>query len=380
MISAVVVAAGASSRFAESCPDWVPQHLRDKTQTLLFDIPVWLWSVRTLRSHPDISEVIVVCPKGKKSEFENYGLPVVEGGEERKQSVLNGVRATNESSELVLVHDAARPYLSHSLIDRVIKATREFGAAIPGIQITDTVKRGSDRVEETVDRKNLWRIQTPQAAKRNQLIEALEKSDSVTDESSALVALGLSVKIVTGDERNIKITVFEDLDRLAGLARPRSGIGYDIHAFSDNPNRPLILGGIQFLGERGLEGHSDADVVLHAITDAMLGCIGGGDIGQLFPPEDMKWKDADSVLFLREARRLMGQKLTVLSGVDVTIIAEHPKIGPKTIEMRTKIAQELGLSVDKVNIKATTQEGLGAIGRGEGIAAMAIVTAQALGS
>lgn len=376
MISAVVVAGGTSSRFADSCPEWVPTQQRDKALTLLFNLPIWLWSAKSLSSHPDVHEVIVVCPTGRTSEFEQFGFPIVEGGSERKQSVLNGVRATCEAADLVLVHDAARPFLNHSLIERVIKAGREFGAAVPGVPITDTIKRGKGQVEETIDRTNLWRVQTPQIASRNLLINALEKSNAATDESSALEALGHNVKIVQGDERNIKITVFEDLDRLTGLAKSKSGIGYDVHAFSDNPDRKLILGGVHFLGDRGLEGHSDADVVLHAIVDAMLGSIGGGDIGQLFPPEDMKWKDADSAIFLREAHRLMGQNLTVLTGIDVTVIAERPKIGTRTSEMRTKIAQELGISAYNVNIKATTHEGLGALGRGEGIAAMAVVTAQ----
>ncbi|MCH8273541.1 MAG: 2-C-methyl-D-erythritol 2,4-cyclodiphosphate synthase [Armatimonadetes bacterium] len=375
----VLLAAGSSSRFAASCPEGTPDALRDKLHgPLLPGMPVWRLSFDLLAGHPEVSAVGIVCPPGDEGRFQGAGAAfVVEGGATRLESARRGVAAVPADSEVVLVHDAARPLASPALVSRVLAAARKHGAAVPAIPIEDTLKRGPEFVLETVDRSDLFRVQTPQAARRDWLLDALLKAEEATDEAAALELAGYPVKLVEGAVENVKITTFADLERVLDLGfdmTSATGIGYDVHPFSDDPKRPLVLGGVLFPDERGLAGHSDADAVLHAVTDALLGAGGLGDIGRLFPDTDPAWKDADSRIFLREAVRRLKEGGARVGSVDVTVIAERPKIGPRRKEMEQVLAKELGIEPRRSNVKATTHEGLGAIGRGEGIAAIAVAT------
>lgn len=375
MATAVILAAGSSVRFSESCPSWWQGDRRKVHLEVAPGVPLWRLSFDVFRQHPEIDSIGVVCTPGEEAEFSVADF-VVPGGESRRDSSLAGVKAAGHA-KCVLVHDAARPLVSSELVSRVVIATREHGAAIPAVAVSDTVKRGTEFVEETIDRTGLNVAQTPQGSRRDWLIDALEKHPNVTDEAAALEAAGHRVHIVPGDRSNSKITHFSDFQAMLDAVmpmRPVTGFGYDIHQFSTEPARRLMLGGIHFEGENGLEGHSDADVVLHAITDAILGAIGEGDIGQLFPDTDPIWKDADSAVFLREAGNLVQTKGGIIASIDSTVVAEKPKISGKRKEMRQRIAQILGIDQDCVNVKATTNEKLGSIGQGQGIAVFAVAT------
>lgn len=377
MTTAIVLAAGSASRFASSCPESWNGERRKVHLEVEPGLAMWRVSFEKFRAHPEIDSVGIVCARDEQHEFSSANADfIVEGGATRGESCLAGVRAA-EGADYVLVHDAARPFLSSELISRVLSATREFGAAIPVLPVVDTVKRGGDIVYETVDRRNLFTAQTPQGSRRDWLLEALEKGIEATDEAAALEAAGRPVYMVPGEAENEKITEFADFARVTArlyAVHPRVGVGYDVHPFSREPERPLMLGGVHFEGEAGLAGHSDGDAVLHAVTDALLGAIGRGDIGELFPDTDERWKGADSRQFVREAGRLVRSEAGEIGSLDVTVLAERPRIGAKREDMRRAIAEELQISESKVNIKATTAEGLGAIGRGEGIAAMAVAT------
>jgi 2-C-methyl-D-erythritol 4-phosphate cytidylyltransferase/2-C-methyl-D-erythritol 2,4-cyclodiphosphate synthase len=364
MVFGLLLAAGSSTRFGEK--NKLLERLPDGSRVIDS-------SFRALADHHRIEKVGVVGSheilrqlEGKPMEFS------INGGSTRRESCLLGLERVPPGA-LVLVHDAARPFASAQLIDRVIDAATQHGAAIPVVPVTDTIKRvENDIVVETPDRIALFRAQTPQAALRETLIEALMASANATDEASALEALGIPVHVVPGEETNVKITTMSDLP-------PRSpisvvGTGFDIHAFSRDTSRKLMLGGVHFEGERGLEGHSDADVILHALTDAILGAFGGGDIGMLFPNTDAAYAGADSLLFLRRATEVLTQAGGRVFSVDITVLAEQPKLGSRREQIRQRISQELSVPQRRVNVKATTMEGLGAIGRNEGIAAMASVT------
>ncbi|MEO7453796.1 MAG: 2-C-methyl-D-erythritol 2,4-cyclodiphosphate synthase [Fimbriimonadales bacterium] len=363
-VFAVLLAAGSSSRFGNG-------------NKLLRKLPrgesVWRASYRALSSHPSIDSVGLVASPEILADA--AGLPLafaIGGGSERAGSSLAGIIAAPAGS-LVLVHDAARPFACAALIDRVIAAAKEHGAAIPVVPVSDTIKVVNDSsIEKTLDRTNLFRAQTPQAASREDLIRALQENPSATDEASALEAIGVEVRAVAGVEANVKITTMSDLPNL--VRTPTVGFGFDIHAFSKDPGRKLMLGGVEFEGERGLEGHSDADVVLHALTDALLGTVGCGDIGVLFPNTDPAFAGANSLNFLREAVELVGEEGGEIVSADITVLAENPKLGTNREKIRERISQELRLPKRRVNVKATTMEGMGAIGRNEGIAAMASVT------
>jgi 2-C-methyl-D-erythritol 4-phosphate cytidylyltransferase/2-C-methyl-D-erythritol 2,4-cyclodiphosphate synthase len=375
MTTAVILAAGTSVRFSESCPQWWQGERRKVHLEVAPGVPLWRLSFDVFRQHPEIDSIGVVCTPGEEAEFSIADF-VIPGGETRRDSSLAGVRAAARS-KYVLVHDAARPFVSSELVSRVVAATREHGAAIPAVAVSDTVKRGTDVVEETIDRNGLNFAQTPQGSRRDWLVDALERHPGVTDESAALEADGHTVHIVPGDQSNLKVTHFSDFQATLDVVMPLksvTGFGYDIHPFATDSERKLMLGGVHFEDENGLEGHSDADVVLHAITDAILGAIGEGDIGQLFPDTDPNWKDADSAVFLRQAGDLVRSKGGVIASIDSTVVAEKPKIGEKRKEMRQRIANILGIDQDCVNVKATTNEKLGSIGQGQGIAAFAVAT------
>ncbi|MDQ2985829.1 MAG: 2-C-methyl-D-erythritol 2,4-cyclodiphosphate synthase [Armatimonadota bacterium] len=369
IVFGVLLAAGLSTRFRQSDPTYgnkLLRHLPDGR-------PVWKASFDALMGHPRVDAVGIVAAEENLPAFRASGAAyVLPGGANRAESCRIGVEAAPPGS-LVLVHDAARPFVRAALIDRVIDAGIQFGSSIPLVPVIDTIKAVRDgRIEATLRRGDLFRAQTPQASLRETLLEAMATSPAATDEAEALEAAGVTVQVVEGEESNIKITTVHDLPKTP--MTPSTGSGFDIHAFSDDPNRPLILGGVRFENERGLEGHSDADVVLHAVTDAILGAIGGGDIGELFPNDDAAYKDADSMIFLREAAKRVGSVGGRIVSIDITILAEAPKLIYRRPEIRTRISQELGLQERRINVKATTMEGLGAIGRNEGIAAMATAT------
>jgi 2-C-methyl-D-erythritol 4-phosphate cytidylyltransferase/2-C-methyl-D-erythritol 2,4-cyclodiphosphate synthase len=366
MAFAVLLAAGSSERFGG----------QDKLQAKLPDgRPLWRRPFDVLRACEGVDGVGIVCRAGQEQLFSGVGADfVVPGGQTRRESSIIG--AGHAPDGLLLIHDAARAMVDKELVLRVLLAGLEVGAAVPLIPVVDTIKRVSGAKLETLDRDSLRAAQTPQAARKDWLLEALQACPDATDEAMALESMGRPVAAVEGNPTNFKVTTAADLDRMrvtSGMASV-TGFGYDVHQFSSEAGRPLLLGGVHFAGERGLDGHSDADVVLHAITDALLGTVGEGDIGQLFPNTDPRWKGADSRLFLREACSRVQQAGGSVLCVDVTVIAEAPKLGPRSGEMRRAIAREIGVDERQVNIKATTAEGMGALGRGEGIAAMAVAT------
>ncbi|MFM7689431.1 MAG: 2-C-methyl-D-erythritol 2,4-cyclodiphosphate synthase [Alphaproteobacteria bacterium] len=306
-------------------------------------------------------------------------LPVVAGGATREDSVRAGLAAiAAEAPDHVLVHDAARPVIPKGTIPALLAALEHYQGAIPAQPVADTLKRAVGGViETTVPREALYRAQTPQAFRYQALSAAhAARTGAVTDDALLLEALGQMVAIVPGSERNVKITWPEDLARVEAemMARmmPRTGTGFDVHRLV--AGRPLILCGITVPHELGLDGHSDADVGLHALCDAIYGALAEGDIGRGFPPSQADWKDADSAAFLRNAASRVAARGGVLVHVDVTLICERPKIAPHADAMRARIAELAGLDVAAVSVKATTTERLGFTGRGEGIAAQAAAT------
>jgi 2-C-methyl-D-erythritol 4-phosphate cytidylyltransferase / 2-C-methyl-D-erythritol 2,4-cyclodiphosphate synthase len=370
--SALIVAAGRGERLGGGMP---------KQFRLLGGKPVLRWTVEALLRHSAVRTVRVVIGKGQQADAAAAldGIDVgefVEGGPERADSVRAGLDAI--AGDAVLVHDAARPFCPAGVIDRLLASLEFFDGAAPVLPVGDTLSRMGETLGEAVDRNGLVRVQTPQAFRLGALRSAYEQwsGPAPTDETTVLRAAGMTVAAVEGDPRLDKLTVQADLDRaeqwLAGTLSPRTGIGFDVHAFSGEG--PIMLGGIEVPHSRGLAGHSDADVVLHAITDALLGAAGFGDIGEHFPPSDPRWKDAESSLFLAHAIELVRAKGAIIDHLDCTVIAETPKIGPHRSAMRMRIAEIAGLSVDQVSVKATTTEGLGFTGRREGIAAQAVAS------
>lgn len=370
MTTAVLLAAGESRRFAGSCPP----SFRWKSKLL---VPladgrtVWRRSFDLLVRSPDVERVVVVTDdEAIRDEAKAAGAMVVSGGETRAISSLNGVEAAE--GETVIVHDAARPFATDLLLGRVLAAANNAVAAVPVIPVTDTIKRcAGGLVKETLDRSTLYRAQTPQAASRTALLSAMRAHPDATDEASSLERAGHRVQMVEGELTNRKITTFHDLQGVLRVEQ-RTGLGYDVHRLV--AGRPLVLGGVQVPFDKGLEGHSDADVVIHAATDALLGAAALGDIGTHFPNTDPTWRDASSSLFLRRAVSLVRSEGFELVNLDVTLLAEAPKIAPFVMAMRDNMASILEVESGRLSIKATTHERLGALGRGEGIAAFAIAT------
>jgi len=368
-----VVAAGRSDRFGGS---------RAKQFRDLGGHTVLERSVRVLADRPAVSSVVVVLPAGEAEGPVGETVrgwrgvsAVVAGGATRSASVALGVAAAR-AADFLLIHDAARPLASARLVDAVIDATRRHGAAVPLLPIVDTIKKidESGCVEGTVDRDRLRRVQTPQGFRRDWLEPALERARreglAPTDEAAAVELDGRRIAAVAGESQNLKITSPEDLDearrRFFGAPEMRVGTGFDIHRFGDG--RRLVLGGVVFDGERGLEGHSDADVVLHAGMDALLGACALGDIGLHFPPDDPGFAGAASTDLARKVASLVREAGFEIVNLDLTLLAESPKIKGHAERMRGAIADSLGLDPGQVGLKATTLEKLGALGRGEGIA------------
>ena len=369
-VTALIVAAGSGSRMGGE----IPKQFRQ-----LAGKAVLAHAVDSLASHPAIDAVRVVIGAGQEDLARqtlgdrDVGELVI-GGSERADSVQAGLAVIE--SDFILVHDAARPFCPHDVIDRLLAALREAEGVVPVLQVADTLARADKLLGDPVDRSGLVRVQTPQAFRLRSLIETYAQwsGPSPTDESTVLRAAAREVAVVEGDPLLEKLTTAADWQRAESFLHlrliPRTGLGFDVHAFAGEG--PIMMGGISIPFERGLAGHSDADVVLHSITDALLGAAGLGDIGQHFPPGDPKWKGADSSIFLSHAAELVHGSGGQVDFVDCTVICEAPKIGPHRESMRTRVAEILGIPLAAVSIKATTTERLGFTGRREGIAAQAI--------
>ena len=343
--------------------------------------------------HPAIQHVLVVVHGDDLARYRST-VPLTEvkllepclGGATRQISVRNGLEALAAlAPDRVLIHDAARPFVDAGVVDRVLAALDAHTGAVAALPVADTLKRvdESGRVVETVARSGLWRAQTPQGFQFPPILAAHRSAadagrDDFTDDAAVAAWHGLSVVAVAGSERNRKLTTVEDLamaeqDLPSTAVRDvRTGTGFDVHRFTEGDH--VWLCGIRIGHTHGLLGHSDADVGLHALTDALLGAIGDGDIGQHFPPSDARWKGAPSHLFLADAARRVAALGGSISNVDVTLLCEAPKVAPYREAMRARIGEILGIGVTRVGVKATTTEGLGFTGRREGIAAMAIAT------
>jgi 2-C-methyl-D-erythritol 4-phosphate cytidylyltransferase / 2-C-methyl-D-erythritol 2,4-cyclodiphosphate synthase len=381
-VSAIIAAGGRGQRFGASVPK----------QLLAIDGRSALErSVGLFLAHPQIDELIVALPAELVAAPPPYlrasskPVRVVAGGARRQDSVQNAFNVIDAAAELVVVHDAARPFASADLISRTIAAAAEAGAALAAMPARDTVKRANGQltpfVQETIPRESVYLAQTPQAFSRRVLREALalgESGPDATDEAALAERAGHPVRLVEGEQTNIKITTPEDLAIMDSIARQqqqrpartgRAGTGYDLHRLV--PGRPLVLGGIMIAFELGALGHSDADVVCHAITDAILGALALGDIGSHFPDTDPKWKGASSIDLLRKVVVLAADRGYEVGNVDVTIVLERPKIRGYVDAMRRSVAGACGVGIDQVSIKGKTNEGVDAIGRGEAIAAHA---------
>jgi 2-C-methyl-D-erythritol 4-phosphate cytidylyltransferase/2-C-methyl-D-erythritol 2,4-cyclodiphosphate synthase len=374
---ALVVAAGSGQRFGGEIPkQYLPLARR----------PVIRHALETFTGHPGIDAVCVVLNPDHRPLYDAAVaglelLPPVAGGASRQESVLNGLESLAEMRpDHVLIHDAARPFVTADIIDRTLATLATAPAALVAVPVTDTLKRAAERaVTGTVDRKELWRAQTPQGFRYADILAAHRQSAgaALTDDAAVAEAAGLAVSLVLGNDDNFKITTSEDLQRAerlfgGGAMEFRTGSGYDVHRFAAGSS--VTLCGVRIAHSHGLEGHSDADVGLHALTDALLGAIGAGDIGSHFPPSDPQWRGVDSARFLAHATALVTARGGRVSHVDVTLVCERPKIAPHRAAMVSRIAEILGLAPDRVSVKATTTEGLGFTGRGEGIAGHAVAT------
>jgi 2-C-methyl-D-erythritol 4-phosphate cytidylyltransferase / 2-C-methyl-D-erythritol 2,4-cyclodiphosphate synthase len=376
-VYAVVVAAGQGSRFGGAVPK---QYLALGGASLLHH------AVASLIGHPQVSDVLVVIRPEDRELFDraSVGLPVlppVAGGATRQDSVRLGLEALAIRRPVrVLIHDGARPFPDSALVDRVIEGLDRAPAVIPCLLLSDTIKRVEDgTIQGTIDRTGLWRAQTPQGFHFDAILAAHRAAlgRDLTDDSAVAEAAGLAPLLVNGSEDNLKVTTANDLAAAERLIAARQGDvrvgqGFDVHAFG--PGGQVRICGIDIPHEASLVGHSDADVGLHALTDAILGAIGAGDIGMHFSPGDPRWQGAPSDQFLRHAADLVRERGATVAAVDVTIICERPKIGAYRAAMIERVAAILGIAPARVSVKATTTDRLGFTGRGEGIAAQAVAT------
>jgi 2-C-methyl-D-erythritol 4-phosphate cytidylyltransferase / 2-C-methyl-D-erythritol 2,4-cyclodiphosphate synthase len=374
---ALVVAAGRGFRLGGPLP---------KQYLPLGGAAVLRYSVATFLAHPGVDHVRVVIHPDDRPLYDAAVagldlLPPVHGGAQRQDSVRNGLASLAEAApDRVLIHDGARPFVDAATIDRVLAALQDHPGAIAALPIRDTVKRDSGgRIVDTVERRGLWRAQTPQGFRYSEIMAAHRAAEGaeLSDDAAVAEQAGLAVALVDGSEENFKVTTTDDLlraERHLAMQRGdiRTGQGFDVHAFGAGDH--VWLCGLKIPHGQGLVGHSDADVGLHALTDALLGALGAGDIGMHFPPSDPAWRGAPSHRFLRHAADLVAAAGGSVAHCDVTLICERPKIGPHREAMVARIAEILGLDPRRVSVKATTTEQLGFTGRGEGIAAQAIAT------
>ncbi len=371
-VAAILVAAGFGTRFGSAQPKQVVN---------VAGQPVVRQAALALLPH-----VMLLQPIGDAELLEPVlqgldHLPIVPGGHARQDSVRAGLEALlSHAPDVVLVHDAARPFFPAGTVTALLTQLEHHHGAIPAVAVADTLKRAAGgRIIETVSRDGLYRAQTPQAFRFDTLLR-LHRSHagtgSATDDAALLEAAGLDVGLVPGSDDNIKLTFPEDLVRLervlAPALQPRVGIGYDVHVLETG--RPLWLCGVRIEHNQGLSGHSDADVGLHALCDAIYGALAEGDIGRHFPPSEATWKDADSARFVAHAAGRIAARRGTLVNADVTLICEQPKITPHAAAMQDRITAMLGTGPGRVSVKATTSERLGFTGRGEGIAAQAVVS------
>ncbi|MBL8709697.1 MAG: bifunctional 2-C-methyl-D-erythritol 4-phosphate cytidylyltransferase/2-C-methyl-D-erythritol 2,4-cyclodiphosphate synthase [Rhodospirillaceae bacterium] len=378
---ALIVAAGSGSRMGHDLP---------KQYLTLGGKPVLRHCLETFAGHPRIAAVRVVINPDFRDLYDQASagmdlLPPVPGGKTRQESVRLGLESLAAlQPDLVLIHDAARPFVDAGTIDRTIETLGGHAGALVAVPVVDTLKRERTDADthfsgETVDRRGLWRAQTPQGFHFAPLLaahRAAARGPEMTDDAAVAEAAGMHVALVAGHEDNFKITNPADLaraERLMGQEMEyRTGNGFDVHRLI--PGDGVIMCGVTIPFHQKLEGHSDADVGMHALTDAILGAIGAGDIGQHFPPSDPQWRGAPSWKFLAHAQKLVADRGGRIAHCDVTLICEQPKVGPHRTAMAAKLAEILGLSIDRISVKATTTEKLGFTGRGEGIAAQATAT------
>ena len=380
--TALIVAAGRGSRFGGPVPK---QYAAWEGQ------PVLRHTIQALQASPAITGVQVVISPADEGLYEaataGLGLPSpVAGGVSRQQSVLKGLERLEASApDFVAIHDAARPFVRADDVAACLAAAQRTGVdgALLGIPLADTLKRvGADGIiAETVPRTQLWRAQTPQIFRFSLLLAAhraiaglgTSEASALTDDAGVAERAGLRLVMVAGHEDNTKVTTVEDLERTLSM-ETRTATGFDVHGFA--PGKLVMLGGVPIAHTHALAGHSDADVALHALTDALLGTIGAGDIGKHFPPSDPQWRGASSDRFLQHAARLVQERGGRINHLDLTLICEAPKIGPHREAMVASIARLAGIPTDRVSVKATTTEGLGFTGRREGIAAQAVATVE----
>lgn len=386
--SALIVAAGLGTRAGTQTP---------KQFAPLGGKPMVAHSVETLLNSPRISDVTVVVAEAQRDAARAIlgdGVQLVIGGAERKNSVMAGLQAL-AGAQRVLVHDAARPFLTAPVIERLVSALDRDAGAVPVLPVADTLARGETArldgtaamlsrgaeqlLGDTVQREGMFRVQTPQAFRYDAIVEAHQRwpeDQNATDDAQMVRAAGFPVAMVAGDPALEKVTYAADFAaaeaRIAASMRVRTAQGFDVHRFEMGGE--LWLGGILIPSDRGLSGHSDADVALHAITDAVLGTIGAGDIGMHFPPSDPQWRGAASAKFLQHAAGLIAKMGGVIDFIDLTLICEAPKIGPHRDAIRASIAAILRIPAGRISVKATTTERLGFTGRGEGMAAQAMAT------
>jgi 2-C-methyl-D-erythritol 4-phosphate cytidylyltransferase/2-C-methyl-D-erythritol 2,4-cyclodiphosphate synthase len=379
--TALIVAGGRGSRFGGTLP---------KQYALLAGEPVLRRTIAAFRAVPSIHRIQVVIGPGDEPHYAaavaglDLPLPIL-GGASRQHSVLNGMEALAvEPPDLVAIHDAARPFVRPDDIAACLRSltTPEIDGAVLGVPLADTLKKvEGDTITQTVPRAQLWRAQTPQVFRYNALLAAhralaslaVAEATAMTDDAAVAEHAGLKVVMVQGHDDNRKITTADDLQSQPAM-ETRTAFGFDVHGFG--PGNAVMLGGIAIPHSKTLAGHSDADVALHALTDAVLGTIGAGDIGQHFPPSDPQWRGASSDRFLHHAVALLHAAGGRIVHLDLTVVCQAPRIGPHRNAMVESIARIAGVARGRVSVKATTTEGLGFTGRGEGIAAQAIATVE----
>jgi 2-C-methyl-D-erythritol 4-phosphate cytidylyltransferase/2-C-methyl-D-erythritol 2,4-cyclodiphosphate synthase len=381
-VAVVVVAGGRGYRAGGDVP---------KQYRTIGGEPVIRPTLAAFLDHPQIGAVQPVIHPDDETAFRaataGLGnlLPPVRGGATRQASVRAGLEALQANApDFVLIHDAARPFLSNALIGRAIAAAQEHGAAVPAVAITDTVKAvdAQGMISETLDRSRLRTVQTPQAFSFNLIVDLHLRAsaagrDDFTDDAALAEWAGHRVSIFDGETTNVKLTTNDDFaraeaERIAALADVRIGNGFDVHVFGDGDH--VMLGGVRIPHNRGVTGHSDADVALHALVDAILGAVAEGDIGVHFPPSDPQWRGASSDRFLAFACERVRARAGMIANLDVTIVCESPRVGPHRDAIRARIAEIAGIAVGRVAVKATTSEKMGFTGRGEGLVAMATAT------